>query len=262
MKKPRAQLKHALIRVNLLNLAKVRALKRLYGITSKLALLEIYLTMSCATNAVISKDAILDIADDCEVKDPDGFFKYCLQEGLIQAEMNGYSNSVVIEDQESYAKKLKMKPTEEEPDEPPMLPTIPGNNPGKSPAECGLPESDNDTDSDNESKKETVILTAVISSLDKPECRDALTRWIAYQAQQHKTEMSEMAIGSFQQLYTGRPDELVRDVNYTISQGWKSICIAKEAGKNTNGPPKYESFQERRERERQELRDKVAREEL
>lgn len=143
--KPRAQLKHALIRVNLLNLAKVRALKRLFGITSKLALVEVYLTMSCATNAVISRDAILDIAEDNEVQDPEGFFSYCLKEGLIQPEMDGFSNSVVIEDQEAYAKKLKMK-SDESPITPASPPDSPGKNPGNSPGENGFP----DTDSDNE----------------------------------------------------------------------------------------------------------------
>lgn len=100
----RAQLKHVLLDVDFLNNPKVRSLKTKFGHISQLCLIDIYSAMSRATNAVIDKDCIEAIISEYEVKIE--FLDYCLEKGLISSEMGGYSNSVVIKDQEQYFKKL------------------------------------------------------------------------------------------------------------------------------------------------------------
>lgn len=100
--KPRMQLKHALLRTTLPSQHKIRSLKRVHGVAGKCSLYEIYLAMSAATNAVIDQDCIFEIAEDNDVKDLDGYLSYCLEKGLIQRELDGYSNQPVIDDQEAY----------------------------------------------------------------------------------------------------------------------------------------------------------------
>lgn len=98
----RAQLKHCLIDVDFFNNPKIRALKSKFGQLSQLCLIDIYTAMSQATNAVIDEDCILAIIS--EYKLTDEFLAYCLDRRLIQPEMNGFSNSRVIADQESLFK--------------------------------------------------------------------------------------------------------------------------------------------------------------
>lgn len=110
----RAQLKHVLLDVNLPNHNKVKTLKRLFGAQGKCSLYEIYAAMSKATNAIVEKDLIIIIAEENDVTDPEGFFTYCLDRGLIQVESSGYSNQPVIDDQESlYKTQARWKKTRE-----------------------------------------------------------------------------------------------------------------------------------------------------
>ena len=235
---PRAQLKHALIRVNLMQLGKVRALKRLYGLTSKLALIEIYLTMSCATNAVISKDAILDIAEDNEVKDAEGFLTYCIAEGLIQPEMSGFSNSVVIEDQEQYAKKLKIKPTESV-----SSPDSPGKNPGKSPDKHGFPDNDSDTDTDLRSKKEVVGPSLPVAN----SILEAVGRWGIYLKRKWSRELDEIQRDTLLMNWSARPpNELIDGINQSIEKGYRKIVYEPpdERPQKLERKTKAEQFQD------------------
>jgi hypothetical protein len=102
----RAQLKHVLMDVDLPNHNKIRLLKSVHGNAGKLAYYELQMAMSKATNATVDKDLIILIAIESEVADTESFFKYLLDKGLIQKESNGFSNTPVIKDQESYFKKL------------------------------------------------------------------------------------------------------------------------------------------------------------
>jgi hypothetical protein len=230
--KPRAQLKHALIRVNFMSLGKVRALKRLYGLTSKLALIEIYLTMSCATNAVISKDAILDIAEENEVKDSEGFFNYCVQEGLIQPELGGFSNSVVIEDQEQYAKKLKIKPEQSE-----INRTFSGKNPRKSPDKVGFPDTDYDYDTDHVVSSKEGGAGETIPT-ESPEASEALRRWGEYTQKTLKKPWDQIQAEALIMRYHGRNLDFIRDVNGSISSGWRTVrdCADLAATRPRAGP--------------------------
>jgi hypothetical protein len=100
----RVQLKHVLLDVDLPNHNKIRMLQRIHNVNGKCSLYEVYAAMAKATNAVIEKELIIIIAEDNDVANPEGFFEYCLEKGLIRAELDGYSNDNVIKDQESLYK--------------------------------------------------------------------------------------------------------------------------------------------------------------
>lgn len=119
-----AKLKRAYLDVNFPNLPKVRALSRVFGKISPWALVQIYLSMSNATDARIDEDALLCIVEDTGIADPSNFITYCLEKGLIEL-----FREII-------------------PDSPGKNPTIPGN-------ESGLPDTDYDNDSDTESKLES-----------------------------------------------------------------------------------------------------------
>jgi hypothetical protein len=186
---PRAQLKRAYLDVDFLNQPKIRGLARAYGRIAQLCLIDIYLAMSKATRAQIDKDALLSIVEDFEIAEPEQFIAYCIDKGLIQVEGAAYSNSVVIRDQEQYAKKLKIK--SDESDVPgknlPTIPDSPGNNPTIPGNKNGLPDNDNDSDNDTDnefdlgSKKDRLAAIeppySVPAKWATPECLEALDRW-------------------------------------------------------------------------------------
>lgn len=100
----RAQLKHVLLDVDFFTNPKIRAMQRRYNVFATLGLIEVYMAMSMATNAVIDNDALLAIFEDQGADDPQGLIDYLLSNGLIIKELNGFSNSRVIKDQESLFK--------------------------------------------------------------------------------------------------------------------------------------------------------------
>lgn len=102
----RAQLKHVLLDVNLASHNKIIPLNKLFGAAGKCTLYEIYMSMSKATNAVIDRELIVCTAEYNGIVEPEAFISYCLSKKLIIEELDGYSNGPVIEDQESYYRKL------------------------------------------------------------------------------------------------------------------------------------------------------------
>jgi hypothetical protein len=143
----RAQLKHVLLDVDFLNNPKVRTLKTKFSHLSQLCLIDIYSAMSKATNAIIDRDCLESILAEYGVQIE--FIDYCVERGLIQKETSGYTNSVVIKDQEQYYRKLnsgKNKSNSEQ------------NFPEKI-QEKSTPDIDSDSDYDNDSflkKKESL----------------------------------------------------------------------------------------------------------
>jgi hypothetical protein len=94
----RAQLKHLLLDVDFLNNPKIRALKARFKIVSQLCLIDLYLSMSRATNARIDDDCLNAIVSEYELGAD--FVSYCLDKGLICKDGAEFSNSRIVEDQE------------------------------------------------------------------------------------------------------------------------------------------------------------------
>ena len=100
------KLKRAYINVGYPRHADILSLTYKFGITGKCASYDLILAMSDASNGVIDKDAFLYTCKINEVSDPESFLAYCIEKRIFIEVTGGYSNSIVIKDQESYARKL------------------------------------------------------------------------------------------------------------------------------------------------------------
>lgn len=241
-RKPRVKLNHALIRKTLPGHEHVRPIKRLFGGAAKAALYETYIQMSWAQDAVISKDTILSIIDDNGVDKVDEFFDYCVRVGLIQAEKfresEGYSNSVVIEDQESCARKYYDNAAEAERKRRSRGGGLSADSPNPNPETVGgksggLP---------------VIVFDLCISfkELDTPQVREALTRWKTHLVSVKGRQFEQMAFDALQSMYQGRPRDLVDDINHSVTNGWKTIHESEASKRRRIGFEKKPSEPTRR----------------
>jgi hypothetical protein len=117
-------------------------------------------------------------------------------------------------------------------------PALLKQNPSKTEA-AAQPRPEDVIEDESRSKKETVTpKKRFITSLDTPDCRDALDRWIDYQLKTHRKTLGEQQIHALQLSYSTRPADFVRDINYTISNGWKGIQIAPDKTPQSRFPDK------------------------
>jgi hypothetical protein len=206
----RAKLKHLLIDVHFFNLPKIRALGKRFDSAGKLSLVEAYCQMSCATNGVISLDAMTCIVEDNGIKaeKADEFLSYCLENNLIIKELDGYSNTRVIKDQESYGNKLEKDRKRKD------------SNGKKAESERVPLDSDIDFDFDNEdlrsNKKETVKteLLTLADGFNTPEIR----KWVAAWREKLKSQgrpLSQMGLDALCRRYIGQPKQFLDALVYS-----------------------------------------------
>ena len=103
----KVQLDHVLLDVDFFHKPTIVAFRRKFGWVSTPWLIEAYAQMSRATNALVTRDVLLGIADDMRLDLCDEMIAYCIDHGLILCIDGAYSNQRVIKDQESLAKKRK-----------------------------------------------------------------------------------------------------------------------------------------------------------
>lgn len=101
----RAQLDYGLLDVNFFSNPKICGLHRRFLDAGLLALIQIILSMSRATAAIIDDDALYYILEQRGVKKPQDFIIYVLEKQIILKTSEGYTNSRVIKDQESLFKR-------------------------------------------------------------------------------------------------------------------------------------------------------------
>jgi hypothetical protein len=100
------KLKRAYINVGYPRHADILSLTNRFGIQGKCASYDLILAMSDASNGIIDRDAFLYTCKLNEVKDPEAFLAYCTEKRIFIEVSGGYSNSIVLKDQENYAKVL------------------------------------------------------------------------------------------------------------------------------------------------------------
>ena len=211
----RAQCKHGLIDVDFFGKAPVRALKARFGHISQLCYVEILLCMSGATLAVIDEDALDSIIADYPIKDPKGFKAYLIEKCLIQAELNGFSNSRVIKDQESYAVKNK-KGVE--------IPADSGGKVRQSPEDSGektrIPVYVYDTDH----------VFDLIKELDTPQIRAEVNKFAAkiIRDSNGKRQLHQQTLDNWQSEYRADPARFLDDLKF--SNGLVSCWNLKRRG--------------------------------
>lgn len=210
---------------------KIRALGKVHGNEGLLAIVDIYMAMSRATDAIIEFEALIAIAEDWKVKFPEKFFQYCLDRGLVQVDGHGYTNSVVVKDQEQYAQKCKKttdrqgSPGESRPPEV-FREIFPGSLPGNTPFE-EKKKPDSDIDIDNEDLKKEWNVPPVLYTA---EVRKALNLWDKNLRKFGKA-LDQISLEALLSQYHGRPKDLIADIQHTVTNGWKSLQRKAEQGK-------------------------------
>jgi len=97
----RVTLKHALIDVDFLHTPKIIALRRKFGDIAALAIIEITMQLSKATEATIELDTALAVVEHFRIDNSDEFINYCIDRGILQkTELGFITEKGVIEDQQ------------------------------------------------------------------------------------------------------------------------------------------------------------------
>lgn len=225
------KLKRAYINVGYPRHADILSLTGRFGIAGKCASYDLILAMSDASNGIIDKDAFLYTAKLNEVADPEAFLAYCLDKGIFIQCGDGYSNTHVIKDQESYAKTLDEDRERK------------GIRPEKNRNPTGVrPEKDRnlDIDIDNEFDLDPDLnkLDVRLPEFIDPKITSALGRWRQHRALLGRP-FDQMALDSLINLYAGRADELADDIDHSISNGWKTLnAKPRDPPKARAGPDK------------------------
>lgn len=103
----RAQLDHLLLDVDFLHKPTIVAFRRKFGWASVTWLIEVYCLMSRATDAMVTHDTLLGVAEDMRFENAEEIISYSLEVGILSKKDSFYFNRRVLEDQESLARKRK-----------------------------------------------------------------------------------------------------------------------------------------------------------
>lgn len=211
----RAKLKRMYLDVNFFSNPKIEALFYKFGSNSTACLIEIMCGMSRATNAQVDDDFIFSRISKHQIKDGSDFLDYLISKSILIKEGEFYSNGVVIADQESYAQKLEAS-NERVTRYREKRNALHGTSETISP--------DNDYDTDNEYIKEKIQpksdpldLSVVPLKVTK-----AINRWENHRQRIGKP-LDQQALDSLVMLYANRFDEMPDDIDYSITNGWKTL---------------------------------------
>jgi hypothetical protein len=227
----RAQLEHALIDVDILHKPKAKAMMQKFGKLAGLAYLELIFQLSRATNAEVEVDTALCVANDFNIPNPEEWLEYLLHPDrqMVEKTKKGrITQERVAHDQEALAAsrrkwKEQKKHQREHPKDSPRESTM--DTPTDTP---GFRERVNSEDLNTEDLKNEILRKIANqkfpSAIDRPECRDALARWIFYLKTRHEQDLDIQSVEALLMSYGNRAADFVRDVLYTVQSGrWKSI---------------------------------------
>lgn len=221
-KKPRAQLSHALIDVDMLHKPKIVAMTRRFGKISHAAYVEILLQISRATDAEIDPDTALGVIEYYEIKDAEAFLKYCLENKLLNEAPNGLiTQTRVIEDQESCAKKRK-KWREDKTDSATDSTTESTPKKEQNPSKTVKTEDLNTEKKNNKNCAPLEILDFPSLAPDDPTI-DHINRWQKYLREKQYGDFGQMSCDALIIEYNGRLSDLRTDINFSMRNKWKTI---------------------------------------
>lgn len=222
--KSRAQLHHVLLDVDFFEKPKIIALAEKLGQLAPLLLVRIYAAMSKATDAEIEVSCVEYLARVIGFTDVAEFLTYTIERGILCEGSKPFliTNSRVAQDQEKLAKAREdARIRQEKSRESRVTNALPTRfpDPATDPVtvfplvEGGAGET---------KPKVEPVKKAFISSLDTEPCRNAAQRWRAHRHKQ-KLSFDDMALDALQAFYTGRPADFVNDIDYSISQNWRTV---------------------------------------
>lgn len=206
------KLKRAYINVGYPRHADILSLTNRFGIQGKCASYDLILAMSDASNGIIDRDAFLYTCKLNEVKDPEAFLAYCIEKRIFIEVSGGYSNSIVLKDQENYAKVLDEDRERKR-------------------NKSGIrPESERKLDIDNDNDNETDLnkIEIALHEFRTPRVEGAVYRWAQHRRKLGKS-FDQMAADALLNLYAGRPQDLADDIDHSISNGWRTLNAKNNA---------------------------------
>lgn len=234
IKKNRVQLKHLLLDVDFFDKPTVRALVYKHGHLAALTYMRWLMLMSRASNAFVTRDALFSIAREVlagvsvTVATPENVLAYCLKTGMIeQCGDDEYTNDRVVKDQESCADKREKsisrveKHREKKRDECNALQTR-------------TPDPATDTVLDPNS---SLKIDKKLSSLTK-EALDAVQQWAAHRRKLN-LPFDEEAANCLQKDYEWRPEDLIKNVRWSIQNSWRTVRPAPKSDSNGNTAIKF-----------------------
>jgi hypothetical protein len=228
----RAQLDHALIDVDILHKPKVKGMRHKFGKLSQLAYLEVLFQLSRATNAEIEIDTVYAVAADNDIEDPDAWIAYMVERGLLSRSGDIISQERVVKDQESlYQSRERWKKSKRAHEDSTRIPR------GTPEDEALKSEEVRDEDLNTECISSSLKIVKKLSS-STPESVDAVQRWADHR---HKLKLpfDEQAADAVFMSYSGRETELIANILYSISNNYRTICIAPKP--QGNAPPRKET---------------------
>lgn len=234
IKKNRVQLSHVLIDVDFFDKPKIIALGEKLGQPAIHLLIRVYAAMSKATDAEIDVSCIEYLARIIGFKDLANFLTYCVERGILCEGSQPYmlTNIRVIEDQEKLAKnREESRLRQEKLRDKRVTNALPTR----------LPDTDTVTDTVLDPLVEggagETTGAAVPSALKTPEVEQAITRWRAHLRKNHKRNFDPIAEEALYASYATRREELIRNIEWSVQNGWKTINVAPVDSKKTD-PPK------------------------
>lgn len=204
----RVQLDHLLLDVDFMHKPTIVGFRRKFGWASVTWLIEIYCQMSRASNALVTRDVMLAVCEDMRLDGGNEMIDYCIDHGLIiQLEDRAdslFTNSRVIKDQESLAKKrLGSKDRQEKFRNKDVTQRV--CNASSNALQTRLPVTDPVTD-----------LDINIKELDTPEIRKALSMFASKLESQNRP-LNQITLDPMLMRYAGRPQEFLSALLYSAS---------------------------------------------
>lgn len=204
------KLKRAYINVGYPRHADILSLTNRFGIQGKCASYDLILAMSDASNGIIDRDAFLYTCKLNEVKDPEAFLAYCTEKRIFIEVSGGYSNSIVLKDQENYAKVLDEDRERKR-------------------NKSGIrPESERKLDIDIDNDPDLNKIEIALPEFQTPKLSRAIERWRQHRRKLGKS-FDQMAADALLNLYAGRPQDLADDIDHSISNGWRTLNAKNNA---------------------------------
>lgn len=264
--KPRAQLDHLLLDADFFDKPKAKALLHRFGPVAQLFLVRLYLSLSRATNAEISKDAALGIAWEVRLEgQAEEILAYLVQEGMLQITEGGdFTAQRVVEDQEKLAEarakwRAKKGPTYELPQGTSL--TSQGIPLGKPPPSQGKPPESvksEDLNTEDLDLKKTVTLPNPLQW--SAEELATLERWRAYQATRGN-DLDQIQLEAIFSAWNYDRPGFMRAANFAIANRHKNLNPQPDPQSRAGPREVVDWDEELRKKKREELKKWAARKE-
>lgn len=242
-KKKRAQLDHALIDVDFFHKPTIKALRRRYKLAGLVAYQEIIFQISRATDAEIDTDTALASAEEFEIIESEEFLTYCLSQNLLNKSPNGKITQVrVAEDQERLAKNRDDYRRRQVKSRDARVTDTEKTRDTTQNKRVSVNTEDLNTEDLKDPKRGVqgggdCTGAKIPAALNTPEVAQAVGRWRAHLLKNHNRVFDAIAEESLYASYATQRDDLIRNIEWSVQSGWKTIREAPKPDERTRAGP-------------------------